>query len=234
MLRKQFGEPRRVDSGLFLEACEAIHGFTALLDKVERSGSNRVRLDRLERLAAGFLDALNELEQSQYCAIRYKEKLKSSCVEDMGPEERDDYRLHVYYYKNAFIRVFSCLDKLGHFMNELLELRTERVKRRYSFYTVLRQLEYRRVFPELQKELFGLKVKYAAPMLTLRKKRNMEIHQVNSEMLDDMVCGKSVHFAGSVMEEELTDNLADLDKGFRMVCESMRAVFTFTLRILNP
>src|SRR5690606_12053861 len=112
----------------------------------------------------------------------------------MNEAERDDYYRYLYYYKNAFIRIFSLLDKLGYFMNDFFKLETSKVKARFSYFTVVRRMYEIRVHPHLQKQLYELKIKYDTPMDQLRKKRNYEIHSINMEMINDLEELSNKHF----------------------------------------
>src|SRR5690606_24701273 len=92
---------------------------------------------RLDLWASGTLVALDELEQSVYCSMRFAESIRSKYEDEMPEAERNDYYQHIYYYKNAFIRVFSILDKTGFFLNTMYELETGKVKQKFSYFTVL-------------------------------------------------------------------------------------------------
>ncbi|MGO4376612.1 Cthe_2314 family HEPN domain-containing protein, partial [Paenibacillus sp. MCAF20] len=97
-------------------------------------------------------------------------------MQQMSPEERMNYSRYVYYDKNGFIRVFSLLDKLGTLLNELLDMRTEKVKAHFSYFTVLRNMRERKAHPELTWKLNDVKEKYKEATNRLRKRRNTEIH----------------------------------------------------------
>jgi hypothetical protein len=126
MLRILFNEPRRKDSGKLLTAGNAIRAYMAVLNTKESSVPQiQVQNHRFAIWSQSFIDALDELEQSQYCSEQYAKRIHDTFLEQMSPVELDDYRRFVYFYKNAFIRLFSILDKLGFFMNEYFELKTE-------------------------------------------------------------------------------------------------------------
>jgi hypothetical protein len=228
MLRNLMGLPRRVNTGLFLETSKAIDGYCKFLRSMDGRRKLESKYYRLELWAVGLLDALNELEQSKFAADKYSIKVFQKSTATMELEELEYYQLHVYFYKNAFIRIFAILDKLGNFMNDLFELETEKVKERFSYYTVLRHMYKLKLHPDLERKLFGLKEFYNEPMDKLRKKRNMEIHYLNVEMLDDLKNMAQVFSEGELIED-LPANIANLEKGYEMVCHSLTAVFTYAL-----
>jgi len=187
---------------------------------------------RIEAWASGFKDSLNELEQSQHAAEWFSLKVKKQFEEEMDEDERADYQCHVYFYKNAIVRVFSLLDKLGYFLNELYGLRTERVKQRYSFFTVLRQMKEATNLAELYLEMQEIKTEYKDPLNVLRNKRNTEIHYINVEMLDDLLQTRK-HFTRANHVEDLQRNLNLLNQGCMMVYRTMETVFAYCIRRLE-
>jgi len=194
----------------------------------------RVKVDeskvvKIELWCQGFVDALNELEQSVYCSEQYSHHIHKAYLELMTTAEMDDYRRFVYFYKNGLIRVFSILDKLGYFMNELLDLRTERIKAKFSFFTVLRNLKGRGNFRQLEEQLNELKTKHRAILDTLRNQRNMEIHYINVEMLDDMMDDKR-RGGDRIRVENVHRNVAELKLGYEMVCRSLTVTLTYLSR----
>lgn len=197
---------------------------TMLRVKVQDGLPENEPIYRIEAWAGGFKDSLNELEQSQYMAHWFRKFVTKQTEEEMDEQELANYRSHVYFYKNAIVRVFSVLDKLGYFMNELLQLRTERVKPRYSFFTVLRQMRTAAHAQELYERLQRIKTEYKEPLNILRQKRNTEIHYVNVEMLDDILQTRSQFTTGSMIED-LDLNLSYMDQGCRMVYLSLESVF---------
>lgn len=232
MLRKLFDQPRRVDKGLILKTQTSIADFCALLPEMRNQQKTENRQARLELLSVGFIDALNELEQSKYCSMEYSLKVVKPFAAGMEPEELELYQLHVYFYKNALIRIFSILDKLGNFMNDLFELETEKIKERFSYFTVLRHMYKLQNHPELERKLFGLKVTYQGPMSKLRKKRNMEIHYLNAELMDDLK-----NLSRDILEpteiEDLVLNMDLLQKGYEMVCQSLDTVFNYAVKTMR-
>jgi hypothetical protein len=227
MLRALFGEPKRKDEGKLLLAMQELDRFFALLAGGKLNG--RAPGEKLPQYAIwtiGFKDALDELEQSCYCSGKYAASVRSAFVEEMDEGERDDYRRFVYYYKNGFIRVFSLLDKLGYFLNEWLGLETERIKERFSFFTVLRRMQERQAHPELQRQLYALKTQYKMPLANLRKQRNMEIHYVNAELLDDWK-HTSYRPGDKLRVENVRAQAEELQQACGMVIEALTAAFAY-------
>ena len=227
MLRHLFAEPRRIDQGLILKANAALGEYLAHIQRLERAGEivgQKVR--HWEVWVKGFYAALDELEQSQYCSTRYFQLIKHEYEEEMDTTERDHYHQHSYFYKNAIIRVFSILDKLGFFLNDLLMLQTEKVKSRFSYFTVLRQMHVRKIEVQLEQRLFNLKLTYEKPLDMLRDQRNMEIHSMNYELIDDLLQANHTSAQGWNRIENMQENLAALEKSFDMVCHTLIAIFT--------
>ncbi|THF82601.1 Cthe_2314 family HEPN domain-containing protein [Cohnella fermenti] len=235
MLRSIFGEPPRQWEGQPLEAVQAVERFIRLLQEQERQNRDQVVKRRTYAIwAEGLLRSLDELEQSVYAAGRYAERVKRSTLEEMSAEERLDYYRHVYYDKNAFIRVFSLLDKLGTLLNDLLELRTERVKRQFSYFTVLRAMRQKNQHTRLAYGLQELKERYGDAMNRLRKRRNLEIHHMNSELQDDLF--QSLHSEKMRIDpylENITLNLRDLEEGWEMVYRSLALSFRYAYPIVK-
>jgi hypothetical protein len=160
--------------------------------------------------------------------------VKGSSIEEMSAQERLDYYRHVYFDKNAFIRVFSLLDKLGTLMNDLLGLHTERVKSRFSYFTVLRAMRQTGRHAELAERLNELKEQHSEAMNRLRKRRNLEIHHMNSELQDDLF--QSLHSEQQKIRpylENITLNLHDLEEGWEMAHRSLALSFRFARRIIQ-
>ena len=122
--------------------------------------------------------------------------------------------------------MFSLLDKLGTLMNDKLELRTERIKTHFSYFTVLRNMRQNRLYPELTPVLNGIKERHQEAMGRLRKRRNVEVHQMNAELQDDL--RQSLANGGdSTRLENLSANMADLDEGWEMARETLLRVFRY-------
>lgn len=227
MLRFLFQEPKRTDDGVLRETNEAIRRYSDKLCRYKAVlPEHRQKQHRLYVWSMSFLDALNEIEQSLYCSSRYAGYVKSSYIDEMQDTELDHYRRYIYFYKNVLIRIFSILDKLGYFLNDVYHIRTEQKKSRFSFYTVLRQMHEQNIHPELEQQLYDLKVSMKPAMDKLRKRRNMEIHFVNVEMLDDLMQNYSP-IGARIQVEQVMDDILDLEQGFHMVCSSIRTAFTY-------
>jgi hypothetical protein len=227
MLRILFNEPKRKDSGKLLTAGNAIRAYLAVLHAQQSKVSQiQVQHQRFAIWSQSFLDALDELEQSQYCSEQYAKRIHDAFLEQMSPDALDDYRRFVYFYKNAFIRLFSILDKLGFFMNEYFELKTETLKSRFSYFTVLRRLHQLHLHKSLEQQLYDLKTNNKEPLDRLRNQRNMEIHSINAEMLDDLSNELST-FSSRIHVENVKGNIEDLNIGFDMVCTTLTLTFTY-------
>ncbi|CAN7311838.1 Cthe_2314 family HEPN domain-containing protein [Paenibacillus sp. LjRoot153] len=227
MLRVLFNEPKRIDSGLLLEAGDAVRAYMKQIATEQSHLTTAHSIFHRQAIwSKGFIDALDELEQSKYCCERYGERIVKGFLEEMTPQETADYQRFVYFYKNAFIRLFSILDKLGTFMNDLFGLKTETVKTRFSYFTVLRHMHDKHIHGSLELQLYTLKMTYKTPLERLRNLRNMEMHYINAEMLDDLLqkepmLGERIHI------EDVKLNLSDLQQGFDMVCRTLTIAFTY-------
>lgn len=235
MLRFLFDESHRKDEGLLLETNEAMSRFYEQMNAIAARSEHAKRPHKHSKLRHAHLniwvtalkDALNELEQSKYCCIQY-----SSMYSSGTDLKSDAYRLHVYFYKSALVRIFSTLDKLGVFIDELFTLNTAKMKQRFSYFTVLRNMYKLKAEAPLEKELFQHKVLYQSAMSELRRKRNMEIHYVNAELLDDLESlSKDVVDPAEV--EDIVLNIALLEQGYEMVLHSLHTVFIYANRWLK-
>jgi hypothetical protein len=222
-----FGEQPREWAGTSLETVQAIERFTALSSKLaERMPEQAVKFHTYEIWAAGLLRSMDELEQSCYAAKRYSLLIHSNHVDELSSEELFSYNRHVYFDKNAYIRVFALLDKLGTLLNHLLYLRTERVKAHFSYFTVLRNMRENHKHVELMKPLNELKERSQGAMSRLRNRRNLEIHQMNAELKDDL--NQSLARNGKRRTiEDLNANMADLEQSWEMVQGSLNHSFRF-------
>ncbi|MBW7474414.1 hypothetical protein K0T92_06625 [Paenibacillus oenotherae] len=225
MLRMLFGEPPRIPEGKLLQTMQSMERFVDMLHKRIADGRDQDhKLRKIEIWSLGLLSSLNELEQSQYAAQQFAARVKSQSLQDMSTEERVDYQRHVYYDKNAFIRLFALLDKLGTLMNEFLGLQTERIKPHFSYFTVLRTMRVRNVHVELMGALNDLKDKNKDVLSRLRKRRNTEIHYMNSELQDDLRQSYE-SYGGNPRLENLQKQCDDLAQGVDMVLETLRLTF---------
>jgi len=187
---------------------------------------------RFEIWSNGLRSSIHELYSSHYAAKKFREKIISGSLADMDEEQRLNYARYVYFDKNGFIRVFSLLDKLGTFLNELLEIRTERIKSHFSYFTVLRTMRERGVHPELTVPLNALKESCKESTHRLRRRRNTEIHYMNSEMHDDLL-QETRMYGQEVMLENLDQQLQDLASGLHMAIQSIRLTFQYAERLLH-
>ncbi|WP_058302383.1 Cthe_2314 family HEPN domain-containing protein [Gorillibacterium timonense] len=228
MLRFLFGEARRLDTGALAEANRWLIAYLAHPTTGERGSSSDKREERkafkLSVMAKGLYRSLDELEQSLYACRRFGDLVTSSYMEEMDQSEEDDYHRCVYFYKNALIRVFSLLDKLGEFLNERFSLHTEAIKESYSYFTVLRRMKDSRTAPVLEQALFDLKQKHQDPLLRLKKIRNLEIHAINEELTDDLLL---VPGTTQTPVEDLKRKLQDLETGYEAACGAVVEVFRY-------
>lgn len=232
MLRHLFDQARRKEEGMLLQTNQSILKFKRLLRELEANGKLKDIYYRKDLIASGFLDGLNELEQSKYSAVQYSKQLSRQDIMDAEAVRSDEYKLHIYFYKNAIIRLFSVLDKLGYFLDGLMELNTASVKKRFSYYTVLRRLRQLGVHPELLKQLLQFKTGYQLVMQHLRTKRNLEVHHISAEILDD-IKQISDTFIDHQQLEDIHQNMDELEQGYRMVCLSVHAAFEYTIRSIH-
>lgn len=227
MLRHLFGEAERQDSGLILETNQVLERYLHDLHELESKGATDLtKLRRWEIWVHSFITAMDELEQGVYSSHKYSERVQKQNVEQMKNEEQLEYHRYLYYYKNSFIRVFAILDKLGFFLNERLQLNTEKVKPRFSYFTVLRQMHDRHVQLDLEQRLYKLKVKYSEPLNKLRDYRNSEIHSINYEASDDLFHSATRGAFSWNQIENLPGNNEILQQCFEMVCQTIIAVYS--------
>ncbi|MFC4597035.1 Cthe_2314 family HEPN domain-containing protein [Cohnella hongkongensis] len=227
MLRVLFGETPREWTGRSLETVRSIEAFARRCSELaDRRPEHAKKCRTFEIWAEGLLRSMNELEQSCYAAKKYALQIGHSRLEAFTPEERTSYERHVYFDKNAYIRFFAVLDKLGTLLNQLLALRTERIKSRYSYFTVLRNMRQNGLHTELMKPLNEIKERHQAAMSRLRSRRNTEIHQMNAELRDDLQ--QSLAYDGERRTlEDLGSNMEDLDQGWAMVRDSLHVAFRY-------
>lgn len=226
MLRQLFHFERDDQNGLFLQSMHDIDIFRKMLkETIENQHENIVY--QLDLMAEGLSVALYELEQSLYVAGELADDINRKYADRMDEDERQDYQLHVYFYKNALVRVFSTLDKLGHFINKAYRLETEKVKRNFSYFTVLRNMYQKRRYPSIQSKLYRWKKSFEKPMQILRHQRNLETHVMNIDLKDDMeLLEKSL--PARIHIEDVESNMNCLNTGFEMVCRSIHTLFEET------
>ncbi|MCL6603835.1 MAG: hypothetical protein K6T94_13245 [Paenibacillus sp.] len=229
MLRVLLGEPVRENNGLLGEAMNNMAQMAALLVQEMKSHNDRDHVYRkLEIWTRGLISSLDELEQSLFAASFFRRSVITGNLDDMPVLEQGEYARYVYFYKNGFIRVFSLLDKLGTLLNTLYELNTSKVKAHFSYFTVLRQFHIIKEHSALVEQLDRIKDAYREPLQNLRKRRNSEIHYMNSEMEDDL-WQRHKGLNEKIQLEDLDANLEDLRQGLNMVCKSITVVFKYSL-----
>ena len=165
MLRAIFHQSPRTDTGRLAEALKLMHAYSDGVGRpISDAGKIAQKEFRFVLWTRSMITTLDELEQSIYCAEMYTKRVQYDSLEQMSEEEAADYRRHLYYYRNAVLRTFSTLDKLGSFLNERYALGTERVKQRYSYYTVLRRMYEMMQEEKLSQHLQIIKQKYQEPI----------------------------------------------------------------------
>ncbi|WP_040952924.1 Cthe_2314 family HEPN domain-containing protein [Gorillibacterium massiliense] len=227
MLRFMFDDSEHTVPEYFREANDAVlHYLDKLAAREEGQERPDMRLLRREVLASGFLRSLDELEQSVYASRMFCQKVHNRYAADMSQQETDHYHRHLYFYKNALIRLFSILDKLGSFLDEYLGIGTDRIKPKFSYYTVLYNLRQMGNPPAFTHKLEVLKEQFKEPMLRLRHERNLEIHAVNGELEDDLkrIAGRAR--GEKISLEDISAKQKDIEEGFEMATRSLSVVFT--------
>ncbi len=233
MLRVLFGERPREWTGKPLETVRSIEAFARRCSEFADRRPVQAKLYRTFAISAeGLLRSMNELEQSCYAAKKYALQIRHSRIGDLTSDERTSYERHVYFDKNAYIRVFALLDKLGTLLNQLLDLRTERIKARYSYFTMLRNMRHNGLHAELMKPLNEIKERHQGAMSRLRSRRNIEIHQMNAELKDDLHQSLSNNGSRETLED-LGFNMADLDQAWAMVQGSLHIAFRYACAYLR-
>ena len=233
MLRMLFGEAPRVAEGKLAEVYRELGRFVSLMTEQISAGRDRDhKLRTYEIWTLGLLASLDELEQSRYAVHGYAARITKASVELMTGEEKLDYYRYVYFDKNAFIRVFAILDKLGTFLNDTLSLDTGKIKPHFSYFTVLRGMRQRRLHPALSIALGDLKDTHKVPLANLRKRRNVEIHYMNVELIDDLK-QSNLAYGKQAQLENVAGQLADLDAAFGMVTESLRLTFEYVRSMMR-
>lgn len=233
MLRALLGEQPKEWEGAALEAVRAIQQFIRRAHaQIEVNPGFRASYIKLSIGGEGLLAALDELEESRYAARRFAERIKHFRIRDFSDDEHMDYARHIYFDKNAYIRVFSVLDKLGTLLNEALRLETQRMKSQYSYFTVLRNMREKRIHAELYEPLNELKEGHQSAMNRLRDRRNVEIHKMNPEMQDDLQQELTMR-GGRAQLENIHENMNDLDEAWTMIEQSMFLSMTYADRWLR-
>jgi hypothetical protein len=230
LLRTLFGEQPRRLTGRMAEVYKEISQFANLMHERIAAGKDReYRLRVYEIGALGLMASLDELEQSLYAARGYAHRINKESLAHMSYEEQLDYFRYVYFDKNGFIRVFAILDKLGAFLNDALGLQTEKMKPQFSYFTVLRNMRQKRLHPKLSAALDELKEKYQAPLAELRKRRNIEVHFMNTEMMDDLMQSRK-SYGKPARLENIDEQVRQLEEAFEMITASLCIAFRYVRR----
>lgn len=232
MITSLFDDKPRKPSAELEQVRTAIAEFCAALRRRHNGDTVEAKWIRLDLWASGLSAALTELDESAHLAVRFAAGLSCRYEDELSEADRLNYYRHLYFYKDAFIRLFSVLDKTGYFLDTLLDLDTRNVKAKFSYYTVLREMHKRDVHSGLEQQLYRLKVAYREPMDRLRRKRNLEIHAMNVELIDD-VWQKRHRFADRLEIEPLADNLRDLEQGVQMACRSLLTIFRYCANLMR-
>ncbi|PZD94360.1 hypothetical protein DNH61_18305 [Paenibacillus sambharensis] len=233
MLRFLFNENPRGREGKLGETLRQMEQFaTAVGSRAAAGKDGDHRLRTQEIWSKGLMASLNELEQSRYAAKRYAERITKNSLSEMSDEELFNYYRHVYFDKNAFIRVFAVLDKLGTLMNDVFGLKTEKMKTHFSYFTVLRGMRENRHHPALAMALGEVKDRHRDAMSRLRKRRNTEIHYMNSELTDDLLQSHKAYGKAAALENIRTQ-MADLDEAFEFVTETLLLVFRYACQRMS-
>lgn len=210
-----------------LEASKLLQNIVQKINKkLEATSEADSRLLKYRVWTKGLESSLHELYASYEAAYFYREKIQATIVNDMNEDEQKWYAHYVYFDKNGFIRVFSLLDKLGTFINEAFHLKTEAIKSHYSFFTVLRTLRERQLYPELTLPLNEVKEASKDATFRLRKRRNTEVHYMNSEMEDDLI-QETRMFGQDIKLENLDQQLQDLCTGLKMNIMAIKLTFLY-------
>ncbi|MGF7047071.1 hypothetical protein J2T13_001573 [Paenibacillus sp. DS2015] len=228
MLRKLLVDLSHGDNNPLLEdANQAMLQTIQLLQK-EMSDSEDPTHDlrKIEIWTRGLIFSLSELEQSYAAASFFRKSIKMGFMDDMTESEQTDYSRYVYFYKNGFIRVLSVLDKLGTVLNEQYDLQTAKVKAQYSYFSVLRQLTLYKQHDSLSGQLSTIRDNYREPINILRKRRNAEIHYMNTEMEDDL-WQRHQGLHDKIVLEDVDQHLLELKLGIDMICQSLSAAYHY-------
>ncbi|MBP2002068.1 hypothetical protein J2Z69_003125 [Paenibacillus shirakamiensis] len=228
MLRSLLGEPPRHNEGLLLQTFQEMEQAVQLF-QVDGHIHREHEKDyyKFQVWTLGIISSLDELEQCTYAAGHFRNLVHTKLMEDMGPQEKGDYARYVYFYKDGFIRVFSLLDKLATLLNELYHLETAKTKPHYSYFTILRQFEYMKLYTDLGEKLLAIKEEHNEPLSNLRRRRNMEIHYMNAEMQDDL-WQKHQSLHNKLELEDLDKHLYDLTESYLVVLKSLHTAFSYT------
>jgi hypothetical protein len=228
LLRALLGEPPREWEPLLRETADALDKFIRLCrERLSGGAGAKARFRTFAVWAEGLRRSLDELEESLFAARFFAGRIETTRWDEMSPAAKLDYDRHVYFDKNAYIRIFSLLDKLGTLLNTLLDLQTEKIKVHFSYYTVLRHMRETGRHTDLADQLVVVKDRHREAMSRLRTRRNMEIHYMNAELQDDLAQGLTAGEGEGGRLENLSANLADSDEGWQMVRDTLGRTFKF-------
>jgi hypothetical protein len=229
MLKELLGDLSYEESNPLLDnAYEAMKKGTQLLQQeMNRYKDPTHDLRKIEIWTRGLTSALTELEQSYSASLYFRKSIITGFMDEMTEEEHIAYSRYVYFYKNGFIRVFSILDKLGTVLNEIYNLQTSKVKSQFSYFTVLRQILTHKKHSSLGNTLSSIKEEYRSPLNILRKRRNSEIHYMNTEMQDDL-WQRHHGLHDKLTLEDVDKHLLELKQGLDMVCRTLSTAFLYT------
>lgn len=176
----------------------------------------------------GFRYTLRELHESLLCCRHFANQVNCTLPENSDLADSLDYARFVYFYKNSLIRIFSLLDKLGYFMNDYFQLRTEIIKSRFSYFTVLRRFDDFTSNLTIKQALLHVKSTYQAPLYRLREQRNLEIHYINIELVEQLM-KQDIRYCNRFETTLLNPHLDDLQHGFEMVCKTIQVLFNYAI-----
>jgi len=231
LLRTLLREPPCEWEGKAGDAIRSIDAFVRLARTKAAANTSDAAVYRSFMIRAeGLRSSLEELEESLFAAQYYAGRIRHTKWDQLSKQELLDYSRHIYFDKNTYIRVFSLLDKLGALMNDVLKLQTERVKPKFSYFTVLRRMREIKRHAQLVEVLTSLKERHQPAMNRLRTRRNMEIHYMNAELKDDLKFSRLYDDetqADYRRLENLSANLSDAREGWEMVVGSLLHMFQY-------
>ncbi|HIW31713.1 MAG TPA: hypothetical protein IAA29_02905 [Candidatus Paenibacillus intestinavium] len=233
MLQFMFQQPEQPPTGKYAEVDQLLEKFAMQMERrSSKADDNKEKWTKFEIWTLGLQASLRELYASHYAAQKFREKIVLNSIKEMDAEQKLDYARYVYFDKNGFIRVFSLLDKLGTFLNALLELKTEKIKAHFSYFTVLRTMRERQVHVKLTKPLNELKELSKEPTHRLRKRRNTETHYMNSEMHDDLI-QRTRMYGQELVLENLDQQMNDLAVGLDLAMQSIKLTFEYAQTLVH-
>lgn len=230
-----FQQEEQPPTGEYAEVDKLLKRFSQKM--ASRSGGNGFeqpedKWTKYEIWTEGLRASLQELYASHYAADQFKKSVTALSLIEMDEKQKLDYARYVYFDKNGFIRVFSLMDKLGTFLNAFLDIKTEKIKAHFSYFTVIRTMRERQIHLKLTKPLTDLKEQTKEATHRLRKRRNTEIHYMNSEMHDDLV-QRTRMYGQELRLENLDQQMQDLSVGLNMAIQSIKLTFEYAEELLQ-